>query len=315
MRIPAYLSPSSLALWEKNAEEFYLKHCAETRAPRLPQERPASVGSAFDACAKSALHSALFGPGADPAYSYEALFETQVEPQNRDWAKPEGEYVFDCYKSLGAYDELLRLLQQADEPPRFEFSVEAVLGGVPFLGKPDCRFVIQGVHVVHDWKVNGFCSKTATSPTKGYKLCRPDDKAHKKFVPLNRGPLVIDTGYLEDCSESWADQLTMYGWALGEKIGDQEVVLSIHQIAAKPIPNQRPSLRVAEFMARVRDSYQELLLKRLQRAWKHISTGHILASLSVEDCAARCALLDKEAGSLHLEEGFMADVVRAKYRG
>lgn len=315
MRVPAYMSPSSLATWEKDEEEYYLKHCADTRAPRVPQERPASVGSAFDACAKSALHAALFGAGADPRYSYEALFEAQVEPQNRDWAKPEGEYVFENYKASGAYEALLSLLLKSDEPPRFEFSVEAVIGGVPFLGKPDCRFVIAGLHVVHDWKVNGYCSKNPTSPTKGYMFCRPDNAAHKKFQSLEHRGLVIDAGYLEDCSTSWADQLTLYGWALGEKVGDQEVVLSIHQIVCKPIPQQRPSLRFAEFRARVRDSYQELLLKRLQRAWRHVSTGHVLSKLSLEACKARCAMLDKEASALHFDDGFFAEIARPKYRG
>jgi hypothetical protein len=315
MRVPTYLSPSALAAWEKDPEAFYIARLAETRAPRLPQERPASVGSAFDACVKSALHAALFGEGHDPAYGYDALFVAQVEPQNRDWAKAEGEYVFDCYKMLGAFDTLLGLLQRSDEPPRFEFSVEAVIGGVPFLGKPDCRFVLAGQHIIHDWKINGYCSKNPTSPTKGYMYCRPDGVAHKKFVPLEKGGLVIDAGYLEDCSTDWADQLTLYGWALGEKVGDQEVVQSIHQGACKPIAGQRPSLRFAEYRARVRDSYQDLLLKRLQRAWKHISTGHVIPTLSVADCASRCALLEKEAASLHLEDGFFADVVRPKYRG
>lgn len=315
MRTPAYLSPSSLATWEKNSEEYYLKHMASTRAPRVPQERPASAGSAFDACAKSSLHAALFGAGADPKYSYEALFEAQVEPQNRDWAKPEGEYIFEQYKALGAYDALLELLLKADEPPRFEFSVEAVIGGVPFLGKPDCRFVLAGLHIVHDWKLNGYCSKSAVSPTKGYMFCRPDGKAHKKFVPLEHRGLTIDAGYLEDCSTDWADQLTLYGWALGEKIGDQEVALSIHQLACKPIPDQRPAIRVAEFRARVRDSYQDLLVKRLQKAWHHISTGHVLPNLTPEECKARCALLDKEATGLHMEDGFFAELARPKYRG
>ena len=53
MRIPTYLSYSSLTTLEKNSEEFFIKHLAETRAPKVPQERPASVGSAFDAYVKS----------------------------------------------------------------------------------------------------------------------------------------------------------------------------------------------------------------------------------------------------------------------
>jgi len=319
-----------MALWEKDPEEYFLKHLAETRAPKIPQDRPASVGSAFDAYAKSALHEALFGKGADPKYGFEALFEEQVEAHNRDWAKPEGEYVFQCYKQSGAYATLLNLLLKAQGPPRFEFTVKADILGVPFLGKPDCRFVSEGgVHVVHDWKVNGYCSKSATSPTKGYMLCRDGEAlkkankshntAHEKFKPLDYHELVIDEGYMEDISTDWADQLSLYGWALGEKIGDQTVVLSIHQVVAKPIPDRRPMLRVSEYRCRVRDSYQHHLAKRLTRAWEHITSGHIIPSLSREDNDNRCRLLEKESVGLQTDgsstENFFAECVRPKYRG
>lgn len=330
MRTPRYLSHSAFALWEKDPEEYYLKHLAETRAPRIPQERPAAVGSAFDAYTKAALHEALYGKGSDPEYEFEALFEQQVEPHNRDWARPEGEYVFQSYKESGAYDDLLALLLKARGQPRFEFTVEASLGGVPFLGKPDLRFETEnGVKVVHDWKVNGYCSNNATSPTKGYMLCRDGYKArkpskshgtaHKQFVPFDFNGLVIDAGYMEDISTSWADQLSLYGWALGHKIGDQDVVLQIHQIVAKPIPEQRPQLRVAEFRCRVRDSYQEHLIKRLQRAWSHITSGHVLPYLSRDDNDNRCRMLEKESVGLQgdgsSKDNFFAECVRPKYRG
>jgi hypothetical protein len=330
MRTPSRFSYSAFALWESDAEEYFTKYLAETRAPRLPQEQPAAVGSCFDAFAKAALHEALFGAGSDPAYSLDALFEAQVEAHNRDWARAEGEYVFQCYKHSGAYDTLLGLLQQAIEPPRFEFTVEADILGVPFLGKPDCRFVLPGpVHVIHDFKVNGYCSKSAVSPTKGYMLCsdgealakpsKSDKQAHKQFVPLDYGGLVIDQGYMEDINEDWADQLSLYGWCLGEKIGDQNVVLSIHQIVGKPLPSRRPSLRVAEYRCRVRDSYQHHLAKRLTRAWGHITSGHVIPSLSREDNDNRCRLLETESVGLQTDgstkDDFFAECVRPKYRG
>jgi hypothetical protein len=36
MRKSTYLSHSSLALWAKDKEEFYIKHLAETRAENRP---------------------------------------------------------------------------------------------------------------------------------------------------------------------------------------------------------------------------------------------------------------------------------------
>ena len=49
MKTPRSLSYSSMTLWEKNPEEFYLRYLAEHPAPRLPQEPPMAVGAAFDA--------------------------------------------------------------------------------------------------------------------------------------------------------------------------------------------------------------------------------------------------------------------------
>lgn len=297
---------------------------ADCRPDRVPQERPASAGSAFDAQAKSHLHSDL--GGNDPKYTLDALFKSQVESQNREWAGPEGEYIFNEYKRLGAYDALLGPLKTAPEPPRFEFEVRATIGGVPILGKPDCRFVTAGgVHVIHDWKVNGFCSKRAKSPEQGYMYCWPDAKAHKLYVPYQHGDMTISEGFLEDYNAEWADQLCMYGWCLGEKVGDQNVVLQLHQIVAKPVPQEegkpfrRPILRVAQLRCRVRDSYQEFLLKRLQRAWQHVQEGHILHHMSLEDAKQRQAMLDKETVCLvsdgTAEGDFFVEAVKPKYRG
>jgi hypothetical protein len=330
LRIPTYISYSSLAQYEKDREEFYRKYLASNRPPRIPQDRPASVGSAFDAYAKSSLHAALYGDGADPEYGFEALFEKQVEAQNRDWAREHGAYVFECYKVAGQYDTLLGLLQESPEPPRFEFEVKADIGGVPFLGKPDCRYKTKGgIPVIHDFKVNGYCSKSATSPTKGYMLCTDGFKAtkqnkshgtaHKLFAPVDLNGYTIDAGYLEDYSTGWADQLSLYGWGLGEKIGDENLVVAIDQIVAKPLPDGNPQLRVASFRARVRDSYQAFLLKRLQQCWETILSGHIFPELTKEENDTRIGLLDASTVALQGHgddmDKFIGEVVRPKFRG
>lgn len=340
MRVPTYLSYSSLSLFEKNIEEYYMKHLSETRAPRMPQERPASIGSAFDARVKASLYKEL-QLGDDPRYTLDALFETQVEEHNRDWAWIESEYVFDSYKIAGQYDTLLDLLRRSIEPPRFEFDVRGPILGVPFLAKPDCRYVLPGpIHVIHDWKVNGYCAKSATSPTKGYMICNDGYRAvkqskshataHKNFKPfrlecvnpcvnVTGNEFIIDEGYLEDSSTQWADQLSLYGWSLGEEVGDQKVVLSIDQIVAKPLPEGRPLLRVASFRARVRKSYQEFLAKRLTQAWEVITSGHIFRDLTPEESKIRCEMLDGQAIALQsdgsVESDWFNEVVRPVYRG
>lgn len=157
MRIPQSLSYSSMSLWYKDQDEFYIRYLADHAAPCLPQEQPAAVGSAFDAYTKSMLAYALFGKAMSAQFEFGTIFESQVEPQNRDFALTAGKRVFKAYKLAGAYDDLLKLLQQSIEPPRFEFKVDGLILGVPFTGKPDCRFVLDlgsgRISCVFDWKV------------------------------------------------------------------------------------------------------------------------------------------------------------------
>jgi len=76
MRIPAYLSPSALGVFEKDREQYYLKYLADNRPPRMPQTEPMAVGSAFDAFVKSYLHHSLFGNhGKDNQYELNTIFE------------------------------------------------------------------------------------------------------------------------------------------------------------------------------------------------------------------------------------------------
>ena len=71
------------------------------------------------------------GPGLTRNSSWHVIFESQVEPQCRDFAFEAGKHVFECYVFSGAYDELLSLLKQSIEPPRFEFKVTGTIGGIP----------------------------------------------------------------------------------------------------------------------------------------------------------------------------------------
>jgi hypothetical protein len=327
MREVKSLSYSGLSLWESRPDEFYLTRLAERRSPRQPQEHPAAVGSAFDARVKSTLYAEL-KLGSDPKYTYEALFEAQVEPQNRDWAGPEGDYVFDSYVQSEFYTDLLDYLKVSNEAPRFEFTVEAVIAGVPFTAKPDLRWMTPlDVHVIHDWKVNGYCSKNLTSPCKSYmrvkdgfigKPSRGAGREHNEFLAYQHRDLIINTTYLEVSSTKWADQLSMYGWSLGEKIGDENVVLSVHQIVAKP-NGLRPLLRVASYRARVAAAYQQTIAARLKRCWDSIQTGHIFADVSREESDEQCKLLDNVAEGLQStgseEDIYFNEVTRARYRG
>jgi hypothetical protein len=326
MRKPTYLSHSSLTTWSKDKDEFYIKHLAETRAPRMPQENYMSVGAGFDAYAKSALHERLFGKGADPKFEFKAIFEAQVEPHNRDFAIDAGKYIYDCYVMTGAFDELLALLQKSKEDPRFEFSVNGTINGVPILGKPDCRFVHEcGVHVILDWKVKGFCSKYGASPSKNYRLCRdaygPPHKqskshntAHKDYAPFDHHGFEINQTYLEEANEEYADQICMYGWLLGEQVGDEEVVCCIDEIVAKYMPEGRPLLRVAHQRARVSNAHQTAVLNRATECWEAIESGWIFRDLTRDENDEKCRHMEQKVMSLQsdgsLEEDLFAKMAR-----
>lgn len=316
MRLPRYLSPSQISLWESNREEYYLQHLAEVRVQHMPQAIYMAIGSAFDAYTKAALHEAIFGVGANPAYEFSALFESQVEPQNRDWGLINGKYAYDCYIKCGAYDELLKLLQQSNFAPQFEFKIEGVIGEVPLLGKPDLRFVhSQGAHVILDWKCNGYCSKSATSPCKNYRLVRDTwdinvakpsrggaEQVHKGYTPIQWKGVEIHSGWLEDSNEDWANQLAIYSWMLGEEVGAEEVIVCIDQIVAKPVDGAFPLLRVANHRARISKVHQENLMARLKNCWQAITTGHIFEDMSLEESQARCRLLDAQAAMTNSED-------------
>ena len=111
MKTPRSLSYSSMTLWEKNPEEFYLRYLAEHPAPRLPQEPPMAVGSAFDAYVKAALNYALSARPCRPSSS--SMQSSRARSSRRTGTSPSrpASTSFEAYKLTGAYDELLKLLR------------------------------------------------------------------------------------------------------------------------------------------------------------------------------------------------------------
>ncbi len=312
MRIPSYLSPSSLSLWESDREEFYLKHLATTRVPRLPQKDYMAVGSAFDAYVKSNLHAALFGEGADPEFEFDTIFTEQVEEQNRDFCCKAGAYVYECYKRSGAYSDLLSELEKSQSDPQFEFRLDKEVEGVPLMGKPDCRYIHEsGAHIILDWKVTGYCSKYGATPYKYYSMIRDGWSAstakpsracsqpYKKYKPMTHRGVEIGSHYLEDTCKDWADQLSIYSWMLGEEVGSEDTIICMDQIASKYRKDEKPLLRIANHRCRISAAWQNQLVIRLWSCWKTIKSGHIFTDESVEDSAARQEVLEMSAQALN----------------
>jgi len=342
MRTITKISPTSLQLWEKYREQFYEKYLADNRQPREPQSGAMAVGSSFDAFVKCSLHWHLFGnegvevlddkgKSQGPMYNLRRLFEEQVENKEiRPWAWEAGEYCFNCYRSWGVYDRLLEELQRSEEDPRFEFTLQGTIGGVPLQGKPDLWYK-RNVQVIYDWKVNNYCSKSAASPKKFYQSCRDcwsdyrakptrgggQAKPHKGYVEMDHYGHDIGAHYLEEVDKAWADQIAIYSWMMGVEVGDDTMVAGLDQLCCKPSPNpeenRNPLIRVAQHRCRISADWQHKLLARLQDMWAKLESGHIFDDLSREESDARCEVMDMAAPDG--DDDFWAMVNEREYRG
>lgn len=318
MRVTKYLSPTSIALWNKSIEEFYQQYLFDIRLPRMAQTRPMSIGSSFDAYVKSELHYLINGHnGKDDKFKLEVLFEKQVEPHNRDWAFTEGKYVLDAYKSLGAFDDLLVQIKHDKAEVRFETDLQGPIGDAVLMGKPDCYYFNRDNHpIILDWKVNSYLSKSPKSPEKGYLKLRGDPKKSRypKAVPGDhKGTEVNIAMYFEEANQEWACQLSIYAWLCGAPIGG-DFIVAIDQLVCNGSDGEsRPtSIKVAEHRALVGPQFQKDFYAQVQKIWKQIQSGHIFADLSLSDSQERCRQLDEQL--LQLVPGAAPKTVSNSFR-
>ena len=307
MRTPTYLSPTSVSKWYDDRDGFYLKYLADNKIPKEPQTQPMSIGSAFDAYVKSYLTQKLFG--TDKGFELEQILCDQVEPHNRDWARVQGEYVFNCYKDSGCLAALMRELGQAQEEPQFEMRIERNVSHetsqtvVNLMGYPDIYFISkEGKPIVYDWKVNGYCGKARTTPTQGYiklvdgwkgEQSRAHNKSHKNAV------MMYDQGIRYNCAQplhtvqqSWANQTIAYGWMLGMPIGG-DFIIGIDQITKYDgEPGNFPKLRIATHRSKADPKYQMQFFAQVCHVWESIKSGHIFDDVSRKKSDDRCLLLD-----------------------
>jgi len=309
MRMPRYISPTSLKIWHENRDTFYIQYLAENRTVRPPQTEPMAVGSAFDAYVKSFIVQKLQG-SVDPAFEFDTIFTQQVEPHNRDAARAAGKEVFDFYKECGALADILLDLEGCVGKPRFETAIEGyvsavsvALGDVPLLGKPDIFFITKtGARVIFDWKVNGYYSNYNVSPKPGYVRLRSRDpkqngKQHPKaMVMAHNGVKISVTHPLCTVEPDWAAQLAIYAWLLGEDVGAKFIV-AIDQIAVGKDSFGGREFRVAQHRAIVTDKFQYDLFNKAHKAWYAIQSGHIFDELPRAESDARCLLLEQMAAT------------------
>jgi len=314
MRIPTYLSPTSLGIWKADREQYYLQYLSENRPPRPPQTEPMSVGSAFDAHVKSYLYG-KDGPLCD-VFDFTTLFEAQVDPANRDFALVAGKECMDVYRSSGALSALEKLIGGA--APRFEFTVEGTVNGVPLLGKPDIYFTNDdGINILLDWKVNGYCGG-GRSPTSGYtELYYADGTrggSHKKAQLFKLGTAghggasltVNGASTLDMVDKSWATQLATYGWLCGEPVGS-DFVVALDQIYRTRGGGNR--LAVATHRCYIGCDFQKTVISEYSTLWEIINSGYIFRDMTKEESWSRQTMLD-QVGDAYDGDDELTDFLR-----
>lgn len=307
------LSPSAISTYLKSKEEFYLRYLAPVKPPVVPQTEAMAVGSAFDAYVKSYLYKSLFG-NKDPRYSFEALFESQVEPHVRDFARDAGALCWAEYSRSGALMDLLLDMKSASIEPRFEFDLFGVVFGkreglslevdsVGFKGKPDAYYVTRdGVRVILDWKVNGYMS--SASPMKGYVRLWLDGQyqgSHKECViGKYHGTLYNKGTTLDKLNNDWARQLSIYAWLIGEEVGS-DFLVAIDQLACRDT-----GIRVAEHRLFVDPDAQKNYFEIALTIDRSIKNKHLFNELSKEENDKKYRYLDDLSYRLHDENDMEA---------
>ncbi len=310
LRKPDYLSPSSLALFERSPDDYILKYVAPFSPARDPQTQPMAIGSAFDAYVKSYLYQRFVNKG-DAEYAFEYMFEKQVEPQWRDWARKEGQFVFKYYQHTGSLADLILELQNHVAEPKFETDILGTVdgrqhlmsftagaarnsdihkaikyGAVRLLGKPDMYFITaSGDRIILDWKVNGYCANSPQSPLKGYVRCYEHGKpvkVHPDAVVETVGGIRVNRAmYLEDIKRDWARQITVYAWLLGTPVGGR-IIAAIDQIVGQP-----HNLRVANHRLLIRPESQCEFYCQAADLWNRVTTGHYYPEFTKAESDAR----------------------------
>jgi hypothetical protein len=330
MREIKYLSPTSFALFNQDVESFYQRYLSDSPPPRDPQLQVMSVGSSTDAYIKSYLHEKLFGKNHPDAakFEFDTLFNSQVEPYNRDWARIHGKYCFEQYRSSGCLADIMLDLQSSASDPRFEFDVmgtihgyregiEKVIGEVVIMGKPDCSFVNkEGATVTLDWKVNGYLSQRKTYPKAGYIKLRGgnrlDHGSHKDcFVIIDRGIKINCATTLDTVDKDWSTQISCYSWLLGSPVGS-DFIAAIDQFCCSPVSGGLPEIKIAQHRAKVSSEFQHKTFNRLHEVWEIVRSNHIFRDRSLEDSIEKCKLLDGTAFGNMIEDEWFQKITEKK---
>ena len=281
-------------------ERYYLQYLSDNKV-RDPQTPAMAMGSAVDARIKAYLYPRYVGDG-DPAFEFDTLFASQVEPHNRDELLAKSKIVFKAYVESGALRRLCDILDRSTNV-RMEYRLEGDLFGVPFCGYPDLSCDLDGEPVIFDYKVNGYYSKAGIGPKKYYswieagfnetgKPIRGNKQAHKDALIRHQSGVEYCANHgFEEIDEKWAFQMMSYHFMNGVPY-DQRPLIAIEQFSCQPNKIRIASLRgmvSAAFVAEM-----ERKIKHVHSVVTNVVDGypHIFDNIPKDENDAKCQLMD-----------------------
>lgn len=315
MRTREYLSPSQVKKWRASKCDYYLEYLADYRPPKTPQTLPMAMGSAFDVLIKKSLSRRFKAPHSYPV-DVDQEFERQVENDAiREQAREAGEHLLNCYKVSGAYQDLV---MEIGDPKflRMESKMTKPLFGIPFMLLPDIDFKRpSGLQALYDWKVNGYCSASNTSPYKGFVKVRDGwrdghphsrghNTAHKQAVLRNIDGVLVNID--RSCvNPEWDLQLTCYGLGLDMVA---PFIVGIEQLACKHLGGT-PYPRVASHRWVVSDNDITALRIEVSMMWEHINSDWVFREMTKAESQRLQKDLEGQAKTLYQYKD-LADMMR-----
>jgi hypothetical protein len=243
-----YLSPSSYMQFKNQPITFYITRVLGHN--RFEQSSAAALGTAFDIRIKEHLIKEKFPHRAN----FLKDINKALEFERDKCLKYVDENIMSMYLPEMKWDFCDVEIQK-----KFDFN------GIPFFIKSDASVNYKGKEVPFDWKCKGLNS--SASPSKAY--FRAYDRI-STYAPHKDYPLTID-----QISERYAIQFTIYGWGMGYKLGE-EFNVCFDEICKSAAGN----IKVANYACLVTKNYQLQLFNDILTVWKTIQKGDWLGELT-----------------------------------
>lgn len=290
-RLPKYLSPSSYAMWKQCPYKFYLSRM--TNLPRVPNEEgePNAVGLGFDAHVKAWINQYQKSLRPDDntlvVHPMEYIKENLVSADLRILANTVGRKLLNIYMDTAGEG----LLDHC--PIRCEVDETKVLEGygVPLRTKIDA---ILSDNTVLDWKVRGYNS-APKSPTQGWIQKWKGGKIEYEHEKCNL--------YFDDIEPKWAEQLTIYNFAVGHKPGEP-LVGKIHELSMRgvvtPDDISHDTVACTWLYLRISRDFQLRLAEDLAKTWEIITKEQIpVPSPNYKTCYSFRKLCERASDCKH----------------